>query len=242
MSTETPYFHIIKEVNKFLKKIMSLFVSSHYKNSPNDLQLLSDAPGHALFVLIGPLDRQKSKIPDILCAIQVCYEGNVSKETLNNSMSRGLRPSGDLIPWTVSEQFQDNNFGMLNGVRIVRIATHPNSQKKGYGTKALELLQKYYDGLMIDLDNIQTDEVDELYQKEEKKEEISGDGIMVEKIKQRKGLSPILQKLTERKPLPVQYLGTSFGVTPELYNFWTKSGYIPLYIRQTANDLTGEHT
>jgi len=235
-------FSYHKGSEKFLKKIMSLFVSSHYKNSPNDLQLLSDAPGHALFVLIGPLDRQKSKIPDILCAIQVCYEGNVSKETLNNSMSRGLRPSGDLIPWTVSEQFQDNNFGMLNGVRIVRIATHPNSQKKGYGTKALELLQKYYDGLMIDLDNIQTDEVDELYQKEEKKEEISGDGIMVEKIKQRKGLSPILQKLTERKPLPVQYLGTSFGVTPELYNFWTKSGYIPLYIRQTANDLTGEHT
>ena len=26
----------------FLKKIMSLFVSSHYKNTPNDLQLLSN--------------------------------------------------------------------------------------------------------------------------------------------------------------------------------------------------------
>lgn len=29
----------------FLQRIMSLFVASHYKNSPNDLQLLSDAPG-----------------------------------------------------------------------------------------------------------------------------------------------------------------------------------------------------
>lgn len=31
---------------RFLKKIMAIFVSSHYKNSPNDLLLLSDAPAH----------------------------------------------------------------------------------------------------------------------------------------------------------------------------------------------------
>lgn len=31
---------------KFLFNLMSLFISSHYKNSPNDLQLLSDAPAH----------------------------------------------------------------------------------------------------------------------------------------------------------------------------------------------------
>lgn len=29
--------------------MMSLYVSSHYKNSPNDLQLMSDAPAHHLF-------------------------------------------------------------------------------------------------------------------------------------------------------------------------------------------------
>jgi N-acetyltransferase 10 len=55
-------------------------------------------------------------------------------------MQRGIRPSGDLIPWTVSEQFQDKNFGKLTGVRIVRIATHPSANSKGYGSKALELL------------------------------------------------------------------------------------------------------
>jgi len=47
---------------------MSLFVTSHYKNSPNDLQMLSDAPAHGLFVLCGPLDNQAG-IPDLLCAI-----------------------------------------------------------------------------------------------------------------------------------------------------------------------------
>ena len=39
---------------------MNIFVSSHYKNTPNDLQLLSDAPAHQIFVLIGKLDQNNS--------------------------------------------------------------------------------------------------------------------------------------------------------------------------------------
>ena len=123
------------------------------------------------------------------------------------------------------------------------MATHPNVQKKGYGTKALRLLHDYYDGLMIDLDNIKTDEIDEFYTKDVQMDaEEHKEGLLKEKIKQRKGLKPIMQKLSERKPISVQYLGTSFGITPELYTFWAKNTYTPLYIRQTPNDLTGEHT
>ena len=39
----------------FLQRLQSLFVASHYKNSPNDLLLLADAPAHQLFVLLGPV-------------------------------------------------------------------------------------------------------------------------------------------------------------------------------------------
>jgi tRNA(Met) C34 N-acetyltransferase TmcA len=35
------------------QRMMALYVSSHYKNSPNDLQLMADAPAHHLFVLLG---------------------------------------------------------------------------------------------------------------------------------------------------------------------------------------------
>ena len=45
-----------------------------------------------------------------------------------------------------------------------------------------------------------------------------------------------------RPPEALQYLGVSFGITLKLYNFWHKSGYRPLYLRQTANETTGEHT
>ena len=72
-----------------------------------------------------------------------------------------MRPSGDLIPWTISEQFQDRKFGQLNGIRIVRIATHPSAQGRGYGSRALDLLIKYYEGQLTnaDAENI-TDEAE----------------------------------------------------------------------------------
>jgi N-acetyltransferase 10 len=48
---------------------MSLFVSSHYKNSPNDLQLLADAPGHAILVLLKKNINKNDPLPDVYCAI-----------------------------------------------------------------------------------------------------------------------------------------------------------------------------
>mmetsp|Transcript_5564 Transcript_5564/g.9543 ORF Transcript_5564/g.9543 Transcript_5564/m.9543 type:complete len:111 (+) Transcript_5564:1614-1946(+) len=110
---------------------MSIFVSSHYKNTPNDLQLLSDAPSHHIFVLLGKLGQAQPSsgdgLPDVLCAVQVCFEGEINKATIKEQMKRGVRPSGDMIPWTISEQYQDENFASLTGVRVVRIATHPSA-------------------------------------------------------------------------------------------------------------------
>lgn len=50
---------------------MSLYVSSHYKNSPNDLQLLSDAPAHHVFVLVPPVTSDQTSLPNVLCVLQV---------------------------------------------------------------------------------------------------------------------------------------------------------------------------
>jgi len=40
-------------------------------NSPNDLQMMSDAPAHNLFVLLGPVDESSNALPEILCTVQV---------------------------------------------------------------------------------------------------------------------------------------------------------------------------
>lgn len=60
---------------EFLHHLMSLYISSHYKNTPNDLQLLSDAPAHLLFVLVPPVLPTATTLPDILCVLQVRREG-----------------------------------------------------------------------------------------------------------------------------------------------------------------------
>lgn len=120
-------FSYNKSSEAFLNKLMGLFVSSHYKNSPNDLQLLSDAPAHSVLVLMGPIKKGNKGIPDILCAVQVALEGEIPAEMVVANTSRDKRPSGDLIPWTLSQQFLDKNFPKLNGLRVVRIAVHPQA-------------------------------------------------------------------------------------------------------------------
>ena len=53
---------------------------------------------------------------------------------------------------------------------------------------------------------------------------------------------PLLKKLDEVKPPNLQYLGTSFGFTQQLLKFWRKNQYQPVYLRQTVNDITAEHS
>jgi N-acetyltransferase 10 len=37
-------------------------------------------------------------------------------------------------------------------------------------------------------------------------------------------------------------MGTSFGFTTNLVKFWRKNGFEPVYLRQTVNDITSEHS
>jgi len=219
----------------FLHRVMALFVASHYKNSPNDLQLLSDAPAHHLFCLTGPIDLNSGSLPEVLCVIQVCLEGQISKGSITAGLQRGQRASGDLIPWTMAQQFQDNNFPQLSGARIVRIATHPDYQRMGYGQRAVELLQTYYRGGMVAVTEPEEPETIDTVVEEEL-------GLLEESLAPRRHLPPLLLELSERPPEPLHYIGVSFGLTSNLLRFWKRSGFVPTYVRQTKNDLTGEHT
>lgn len=236
-------FSYHRSSESFLHQLMALYVASHYKNTPNDLQMMSDAPAHHLFCLLPP-GKKTGTLPEVLCFIQVCLEGEISKESVINSLSRGQRAaSGDLIPWTVSRQFNDRNFASLSGARIVRIATNPNYQKMGYGTRALQLLYDYYCGL-FDINLSEEVEKMAVSDKSEKakKQHQSDNETEEEELKPRANLPPLLMNLDERKAENLQYLGVSFGLTPELLKFWKRSSYTPVYIRQTPSDITGEHS
>ncbi|KFU85031.1 N-acetyltransferase 10, partial [Chaetura pelagica] len=219
-------YHRASEV--FLQRLMALYVASHYKNSPNDLQMLSDAPAHHLFCLLPPVPPTQNSLPEVLAVVQVCLEGEISRQSIMNSLSRGKKASGDLIPWTVSEQFQDPDFGGLSGGRVVRIAVHPDYQGMGYGSRALTLLQMYYEGKFPCLE-------EKPIQKPKEITTVSSEtvSLLEEVVKPRKDLPPLLLKLSERRAEHLDYLGVSYGLTPRLLKFWKRAGFVPVYLRQT---------
>uniref|UniRef100_A0A8C1NGY6 RNA cytidine acetyltransferase n=1 Tax=Cyprinus carpio TaxID=7962 RepID=A0A8C1NGY6_CYPCA len=217
-----------KASEAFLQRLMALYVASHYKNSPNDLQMLSDAPAHHLFCLLPPVPPTQSSLPEVLAVVQVCLEGEISRQSVLNSLSRGKKASGDLIPWTVSEQFQDPEFGSLSGGRIVRIAVNPDYQGVNYFSFSVyiqpvkrHLEERTSPQLFIHVQAV---------------------SLLEEVVSPRKDLPPLLLKLNERRAERLDYLGVSYGLTPQLLKFWKKAGFVPVYLRQTPNDLTGEHS
>jgi N-acetyltransferase 10 len=46
---------------------------------------------------------------------------------------------------------------MLSGARIVRIATHPDYARMGYGFRAIEALNSFYTGDLYNFDDVQPD-------------------------------------------------------------------------------------
>lgn len=221
----------------FLQRIMALYVASHYKNSPNDLQLLSDAPAHAVFVLLPPLDAaaRAGGLPEPLCVVQVALEGRISRQAILHSLARGTRDAGDLIPWLVTQQFQDADFAELSGARVVRIAVHPAYAGMGYGSRALALVEQFYSGALLDADALAARQARDAAPKR-----APGGGEVA--VRDAAQLPPLLERLSERAPERLEWLGVSYGLTPSLFRFWKHAGFVPLYMRQTPNELTGEYS
>lgn len=233
-------FHAVSE--KFLQQMMALYVASHYKNSPNDLQLMSDAPAHQLFVLVPPIDEDATRLPEPLCVVQVALEGRISKASVLHSLGRGQRAGGDLIPWLVSQQFQDEDFAGLSGARVVRIATNPEYLGMGYGSRALQLLTDFYEGKFTSLDEVDAHPSQEIVRVTDA--ELENANLLDDNVKVRDitSMPPLFGKLSERRPDALDYIGVSYGLTSSLHKFWNRASFAPVYLRQTANELTGEHS
>ena len=230
----------------FLKRMMSLYVASHYKNTPNDLQLMADAPAHRLFVLLAPVDETANALPEILCVLQVALEGAISRGSASAALAKGDSPQGDLVPWTVATQFQDPDFPMLSGARIVRIATHPDLPSQGYGSRALQQLHAYYEGKLVDLLETEPDAGGPDPGADRARATTTttkpDGGLLGETIKPRAALPPLLSPLGEKRPEKCHWIAAAFGLTQRLHKFWTRAGYRPVYLRQTPSDATGEHS
>jgi N-acetyltransferase 10 len=142
----------------------------------------------------------------------------------------------------VSQQFQDEEFAGVSGARVVRIATNPDYISMGYGSRALELLNDFYEGKFISLDD-STAAVEQTITRVTDTE-LANSSLLDDDIKVRdiKKMPPRVTKLSARRPDNLDYVGVSYGLTQSLHRFWKRASFVPVYLRQTPNDLTGEHT
>eukprot|EP00877_Chromochloris_zofingiensis_P001333 jgi/Chrzof1/111/Cz01g03260.t1 len=204
-------------------------------------------------VTVVLLSHAQNALPDIVCALQVALEGAITAKAALTNLSKGEMPQGDLIPWTIGQQFQDPDFPGLSGARVVRIAVHPELQKAGYGARALELLRRYYQGELQGLGEGDDEGDDEDGTQGAKAgpgpgSEALANGaaaagtLLTEHLKPRGGLPPLLVNLADRHAERLHYLGVSYGLTQQLFNFWHRGGYRPVYLRQSPSETTGEHT
>lgn len=115
-----------------LKSLFGILVVAHYRNNPNDLLMLSDAPHHKVFSL--KLNKKT------IVAMQVSLEGGVSDKHLYDFYKES--PSGHIIPDRLFKYYGSISFLHYVGWRIVRIATHPNLTRMGLGSRALKMLEE----------------------------------------------------------------------------------------------------
>ena len=166
--------------------------------------------------------------------VQVALEGAIQAEAVKAALSRGERGAGDLVPWTLAQQFCDPGFAKLSGARIVRVATHPDAQRVGYGTRALKLLISYLEG---ELDEREEDDSSSSDDDDE-----APSSLRTEALAPRKKMPPLLAPVGATQPPALQWVAASYGLTEGLFEYWSREGLRPCYVRQTANDVTGEHT
>lgn len=116
-----------------LREYYGIFVLAHYRNNPNDLGILLDAPNHYI--------RYAECNGHCVCSLQIAKEGNLPQEVIDD-MYYGSALPGNLVPDRVIKFHRIKEFGKLVGYRIVRIATHPKHMSKGIGSFMLNKLSE----------------------------------------------------------------------------------------------------
>ncbi len=116
-----------------LRQLFGIYVLAHYRNQPDDLGLLADAPHH---IIRAVTTKTSGKI---VASLQIAVEGGLDNDMIE-LLLRGNKIPGNIIPDRLLKHLRIREAGSMRGYRIVRIATHPDVQDKGIGSFALERL------------------------------------------------------------------------------------------------------
>ena len=121
-----------REKQDILRSLFGIYVLAHYRNQPDDLGLLADAPHHIIRAV-------RTRSGSIVASLQIAVEGSLDDETVD-LLLRGNKIPGNIIPDRLLKHLRIREIGSMKGYRIVRIATHPQVQDRGIGSFALAKL------------------------------------------------------------------------------------------------------
>ncbi len=122
---------LFRRLNLF-RQYVGIYIFAHYRNRPNDIMMLCDAPHHfARCIMYRDM---------VVNSLHLSYEGGLSEDAVRRSLA-GAPPSGHLIPTVLIRYYpMYKDFSKLRGIRVVRIATHPELMDRGIGSYALKKL------------------------------------------------------------------------------------------------------
>ncbi len=122
-----------------LRKYVGIYILAHYRNEPNDILILADAPHiHAAAVKI------ENKL---MSSLLLAEEGALPPEIcldLTRKPLLHLEINGHVIPSVIARYYENPEFPCFRGLRIVRIAVHPSFFNQGIGSISLNKLENYY--------------------------------------------------------------------------------------------------
>lgn len=125
-----PEYLFSAEGEGLLRSLFGIYVLAHYRNEPDDLGMLADAPHHSIRVV-------KLKSGKIVAASQLAEEGDIPDSHIDDLLYGG-KIAGNIIPDRLLKHLRRKEFGKGLGWRIVRIAVHPQLQGMGIGSYMLQ--------------------------------------------------------------------------------------------------------
>ncbi len=163
-----------------LSQLFGLLVLAHYQTRPFDLRHLLDGGNIRIYGLFY----QDALVATTLTA----EEGDIEEELITPIYMGQRRVRGHLLPQSLSNQVGIESSVRFKGLRVLRIAVHPDLQGLGLGQRLFNAIA------------------------------------------------------TEASRQGLDYVGTLFGATTDLVEFWRRCGLHPVRIGVTRDSASGTHS
>jgi tRNA(Met) cytidine acetyltransferase len=130
--------------------VFGLLVLAHYRTEPDDLARLLDAPNLAVRALVREDDGtppNSTARGHVVAVALLAREGNLPAD-VREHMYEGGRVRGNMLPDVLTSQLRDEDAGVPEGLRVMRIATHHAVRSRGLGSRLLsEIREEFRDDL-----------------------------------------------------------------------------------------------